>query len=282
MNILITGGDGQLANALQKSLAKHTLYTPNIDELDITNSKMIKAYLSNKDFDFCINTAAYTQVDLAEKEHQKAFEINARGVFNMSKLCIKCNIPLIHISTDFVFDGFTSRAYTEKDVPSSINVYGATKLQGEKALLEQNKQAIIIRTSWLYYTTHKNFLISMLKKLQASETVRVVTDQIGCPTYAGDLADAIAQILEQYTPEKAGVYHYSNMGVASWYDFAHEIFSCYGEQDKVLPIKSKDIDTLAKRPPFSLLDTTKIRKTFGIRIPHWKDSVRKAIKVLSI
>ena len=233
-------------------------------------------FKSNPQINYCINCAAYTAVDKAETESEKAFEINAIGAKNLAHVCNDHGAVLIHVSTDFVFDGEKNEPYTETDAANPISVYGASKLQGEVEIQQALKEHFIIRTSWLYSEYGNNFMKTMLRLAETRDGISVVSDQIGTPTYAGDLAEIIIQIINIKT-EKYGIYHYSNEGVASWYEFAKEIFKLTENKIKVNPIPSIEYLTPAKRPQFSVLDKAKIKIDLQIKIPFWGDSLKKVI-----
>ena len=278
--ILVTGGNGQLASCI-KDVEKqyddlNIIYTDHL-ELDICNLNQIQTFFkSNPQIDYCINCAAYTAVDKAETESEKAFEINAIGAKNLAQVCNDHDAILIHVSTDFVFDGEKNEPYTETDVANPISVYGASKLQGEVEIQQALKEYFIIRTSWLYSEYGNNFMKTMLRLAETRDGISVVSDQIGTPTYAGDLAEIIIQIINTKT-EKYGIYHYSNEGVASWFEFAKEIFKLTKNKTKVNPIPSIEYLTPAKRPKYSVLDKKKIIDVFKIDIPFWRDSLKKVI-----
>ena len=278
--ILVTGGNGQLASCI-KDVEKqyddlNIIYTDHL-ELDICELNQIQTFFkSNPQIDYCINCAAYTAVDKAETEAEKAFEINATGAKNLAQVCNDHDAILIHVSTDFVFDGEKNEPYTETDAANPISVYGASKLQGEVEIQQALKEYFIIRTSWLYSEYGNNFMKTMLRLAETRDGISVVSDQIGTPTYAGDLAEIIIQIINTKT-EKYGIYHYSNEGVASWFEFAKEIFKLTKNKIKVNPIPSIEYLTPAKRPQFSVLDKAKIKTDLQIKIPFWRESLKKVI-----
>lgn len=288
MVVLVTGSSGQLGQSLQ-------FIAPNYPEiqfvfcnskiLDITNLNNVKQVFEQFKPNYCINTAAYTSVDKAESESEKAFEINVTGSKNLAEVCKKHNTILFHISTDFVFDGNVenlspraqSSGYTEKDIPNPTGVYGLTKLQGEKAIQETFENYFIIRTSWVYSQFGNNFMKTMLRLASERDTISVVNDQIGTPTNAIDLADVIVKII---LSEKTnyGIYNFSNEGKCSWYDFAKKIFEINKISINLYPILTINFPTPAKRPKFSVLDKTKIKTVFGIKINNWEESLIKTIK----
>ena len=269
---LVTGANGQLGTELSKVLPG-AIYT-DIDELDITNPKAVKEFVKLNNIDTIINCAAYTAVDKAEDNVEMATKINFCGPYNLAKT----NVKMVHISTDYVFDGRAYQPYTPDDRPNPISVYGKTKLAGEKAVLDFAPVAVIIRTAWLYSPYGNNFVKTMRRLGGEKEQINVVADQIGSPTYAGDLASTIVKILPQMNEKNKGVYHYTNMGVCSWYDFANEIMELSGIKCAVNPINSEEYPTRANRPFYSVLDKTKIQKTFGVEIEHWKKALEKCIE----
>ena len=283
MNVLVTGSNGQLASCI-KDLAKqydglNFIYT-DYKELDICDLSQVNTFFeSNKKIDYCINCAAYTAVDKAETEVDKAFEINATGAKNLAIACSEFDAILIQISTDFVFDGEKNEPYTETDVAKPISVYGASKLQGEIEIKQTLETYFILRTSWLYSEHGANFMKTMLKLAETRDEISVVSDQIGTPTYAGDLADVILKIISSKNTN-FGLYHYSNEGVASWYDFAKTIFEASNLKIKLNAIKTEAYPTPAKRPFYSVIDKAKIKSILGIETPNWSESLLKALKAI--
>ena len=277
IKILVTGGNGQLAQCL-KDVVKHhknlAVDFQDLPDLDITNPSQLESYFSKRQFDYCINCAAYTAVDLAEEQSDLAYAVNAEGPKKLAEVCQKHQVTLIHISTDFVFDGKKRTPYLETDVPNPLGVYGTSKLQGERNIQEVMEDYFIIRTSWLYSEYGNNFMKTMLKLSETREEISVVSDQFGSPTYAGDLAEVLIKIVLS-SSISYGIYHYSNGGIVSWYDFAVEIFKQFGKPIEVKPIKTKDYPTAAKRPEFSVLDTTKIENNFDCTIKDWQRSLDK-------
>lgn len=276
--IWITGSKGQLGQSLQKLASnydKFRFHFTDIDECDITKEEEIKHILSNFQPDYIVNCSAYTNVDKAEEEKEKADLINARAVENLGLLAAKYNSRVLHISTDYVFSGENHKPYKENEQPSPVSAYGASKLLGEENLLLANEDATIIRTAWLYSEFGKNFAKTIIKLGKERELLKVVDDQIGSPTYATDLARAILQIIEagiagNYIP---GIYHFTNEGVCSWYDFALAILQHINLQCRIIPIESKDFPTPAKRPFYSVLSKYKIKQNYTINIPHWHASL---------
>lgn len=281
INVLVTGSNGQLASCI-KDRAKqykglHFIYT-DYQELDICNLKDVEEFFTtNQKIDYCINCAAYTAVDKAETEVEKTFEINAKGAKNLALVCNTQDAILIHISTDFVFDGNKTEPYTETDIPKPISVYGASKLQGEVEIQKTLKKQFIIRTSWLYSEHGANFMKMMLRLAEIRDEISVVSDQIGSPTYAGDLADVILKIINSKNTD-FGLYHYCNEGETSWYGFAKAIFESCKNSVRVTPISSTQYTTAATRPKYSVLDTARAKKVFN-SIPYkWEISLKKAIE----
>ncbi len=282
MKVLVTGANGQLGSEL-KDLAKtekdiNFIFT-DIEELDITNYNEVKNFIYKNHFDTIINCAAYTAVDKAEKEKETARKINSIAVFNLAKISNETNSLLIHISTDFVFDGKKNTPYTEKDKANPLSVYGKTKLEGEKLALKEAKRIIILRTSWLYSFYGNNFVKTIIKLAKEKKSLNVVFDQVGSPTYAKDLASVIILLSKVKTDIKE-IFHYSNEGVLSWFDFAKVICEIAKIDCEINPILSEEYKTLAKRPHYSVLNKNKIKKYLGIKIPYWKDSLSECIKKL--
>ena len=276
---LITGGNGQLGTELSKRLPN--AIRTDVDELDITNESAVLQIVKSNKIDTIINCAAYTAVDKAEDNIDLATKINVDGPANLAKTGAK----IVHISTDYVFDGTAHKPYSPdstKDEINPISVYGKTKFAGEVKVLRYAINSVIIRTAWLYSPYGNNFVKTMRKLGSEKESINVVADQIGTPTYAGDLADAIVKILPQINLKNRGIYHFTNMGVCSWYDFAHEIMDLSGLQCRVNPIKTTEYPTRAKRPYYSVLDKSDIINTFGVEIPYWKDSLKKCIAELEL
>jgi dTDP-4-dehydrorhamnose reductase len=253
----------------------------DIDELDICDAKQIHHFFHDFKPDFCINTAAYTAVDKAEEDTQKTFYVNTNGAKNLAESCLEYNTVLIHISTDFVFDGAKTTPYTESDFPNPISIYGASKWEGEKHIQAILPKHIIIRTSWLYSPFGSNFVKTMLRLAETKTTLSVVNDQIGTPTNAYDLAEAIMHVisklilLEQNNELNNfyGTYHFSNEGACSWYDFAKKIFNINNINIDLQPLSTSGYPTPAKRPIYSVLDKTKIKAVFGIQIKRWEESL---------
>jgi dTDP-4-dehydrorhamnose reductase len=286
MKILVTGKTGQLGseiNLLKDDFKQHEFIFTNSQELNLANSQsMISFFEQNSTIDLIINCAAYTAVDSAEDEVERAFQINQHGVGALADACLKYKMKLIHISTDYVFDGTKNTPYIELDEPNPTGVYGESKLQGENEIKKRDIQAIIIRTSWVYSSFGANFVKTMLRLTQERTNLSVVFDQIGTPTSAKDLANVCLQIASNLSSWKKGctTYHYSNEGVTSWYDFACEINSYSNHGCKIQPIESSEYPTKAKRPYYSVLNKKSIKNDFEILIPHWKKSLTDVLKKL--
>jgi dTDP-4-dehydrorhamnose reductase len=283
--ILVTGGNGQLGNCI-KALEHHYggghIYTYlSSADLDITNESNFKKVCDHYQPHYIVNCAAYTAVDKAETDSENAFAVNARAVGNIAAICSERNITLIHISTDFVFEGIISVPLTEEEETAPTSVYGESKLKGERLVKQKMQNYFILRTSWLYSEYQNNFLKTMLRLGAERDELSVVFDQVGTPTYAGDLAETIFCIIKSDS-DKYGVYHYSNEGVASWYDFAFEIFRLSNIKIDLKPITSDYYPTPAKRPAYSVMSKAKIKNTFGIDIPHWTTSLEKCIKKINL
>ena len=292
MNVLVTGANGQLGQEIRKEanecscpLHEKFFYTDvnkntGVDELDITSLDSIRTYVKDKRINLVVNCAAYTAVDKAESEPAKAELINRTGAANLAKACTEADIPLIHISTDFIFDGTKRTPYLETDKANPMSVYGKTKLDGEEEIIKQNGTFIIIRTSWLYSEYGNNFVKTIIKHAQERTELKVVNDQIGSPTYAEDLADVILQITPRIKKGTKEIFNYSNEGITSWYDFAVKIVELKKLNCKILPIETKDYPAAAQRPAYSVMDTTKMKKYFDIKITTWQDSLKKCISKL--
>ena len=287
-NILVTGAYGQLGNEVRILSANYPDYNfmfTDVDSLDITDKNELIDFVTGNDIRYIINCAAYTAVDKAEDDAELCEKINATAVKNLGLAAAEVGAGIIHVSTDYVFDGTSCRPYSEDMPTKPCSVYGKTKLKGEKNLLKVCPNAIIIRTAWLYSPFGNNFVKTMIKLGSERESLNVIFDQVGTPTYALDLADAILKAMDQTIDtdhEKGGVYHFSNEGVCSWYDFTIKIHEIAGIKTcKVNPIETKDYPTKAARPHYSVLNKTKIKQTFNITIPHWEASLKDCIKELS-
>lgn len=283
MNILITGCNGQLGNELQlleKNYSEHTFFNTDVHELDITNAEAIDKFVSSNNIDIIINCAAYTAVDKAESNKELCQLLNAEAPAYLAKAISKRNGWMIQVSTDYVFDGTKNTPYVETDSPCPNSVYGSTKLDGEKAVEQACKNTMIIRTAWLYSSFGNNFVKTMMRLGKEKEELNVIFDQIGTPTYARDLAVAIMIAVEKGIIP--GIYHFSNEGVISWYDFTKAIHRLSGITScHVRPIHTEEYPTAATRPHYSVLDKTKIKKTYGIEIPYWEDSLAECINILN-
>ncbi len=281
MRILITGSNGQLGNEIRllaENYPEFEFIFTDIDELDISNPLKVNAYFEENLPKVVINCAAYTAVDKAESDEQIAWLINSAAVENLSKSAATFDALMIHISTDYVFDGKAWVPYVETDQTNPQSVYGMSKLAGEESVFKFAGKGIILRTSWLYSAFGNNFVKTMIKYGSEREELNVVCDQIGTPTYARDLAIVILEIIPTASQQEGvNLYHYSNEGVASWYDFARTIISFSEITCDVKPIQTKDYPVHAVRPCFSVLNKSKIKETFNIRIPYWRDSVKECI-----
>lgn len=290
MNILVTGSGGQLGRQIRKlseGRADHFVFAdicPENDSqsvfLDICDRDAVELVMKSEHIGLLINCAAYTAVDKAEDDVSYAELLNSRAVENMAEICRDCGATLIHISTDYVFDGEINRPLTESDEPSPLSVYGATKLASEIAIRQSGCKYLIFRTSWLYSEYGRNFLKTMRTLMSERKELNVVYDQVGSPTYAGDLAQALLQVIERRDFDKTGLYHYSNEGAVSWYDFAQHIRRAAGLDCVLHPILSSEYPTRAERPHYSVLDKSLFKSTFGIEIPYWADSLDKCMKEL--
>lgn len=277
--VLVTGAKGQLGQGIQSIAHQYpTLNFLFVDkqQMDITNIIQISEFFKTHKVDWCINCAAYTAVDQAENHKEEAYQINVLGTRNIAQLCQEYDAKLIHISTDFVFDGLKSSPYTERDATNPINVYGETKLKGELEVKAHCASHFIIRTSWLYSEFGHNFMKTMLRLASERDILRVVNDQIGSPTYALDLAEALLHIIQK-DKDHYGVFHYSNQGQISWFEFAKTIFELVNHHIVLEQILTKDYPTLATRPLYSVLDTSKISEAFNLEIPFWKDGLVTAL-----
>lgn len=285
MKILVTGAAGQLGRELREVLEAEcpgvTDYV-DIEDLDLTDAVAVYDCVRNGAYTHIVNCAAYTAVDLAEEEKSECTAVNVNAVRNLAAAAADTGARMLHISTDYVFDGTSHTPYSESDKPAPMSHYGATKRKSETALMGLLPDAIIVRTGWMYSTHGRNFVKAILGKARRGEPLRVVDDQIGTPTYAADLARMIAVILtaKQWVP---GTYHFANEGVASWYDFAEAIVFLAGLSDKVKvkPVPTADYPTPAPRPSFSVLSKAKIKATYGVTIPHWRTSLSKCMRRLN-
>ena len=290
MFILVTGANGQLGKSIKSHVKKqktsHSFVFVTRDQLDLSSPSNIKNYFETHKFDLIINCAAYTAVNKAENFQEEADMINHIAVKKIAEIAKSDNIKLIHISTDFVFDGLKQKPYFESDASSPLNIYGKTKLEGENAILSIMKfNAIIIRTSWVYSEYGNNFVDTIMKLSQKNNNLNIVSDQLGTPTYAGDLGQAILNIIKNEKFNEldmsSEIYHYSNEGECSWYDFAKEITNISGYKCTLSPINSEDYPTAARRPRNTIMSKDKISKEFGLKIIFWKDSLKCCMKNLS-
>ena len=288
MNILVTGANGQLGNELREVSGNFTGYRfffTDLNDLDITSSHAVSDFFENNRIQTVINCAAYTAVDKAESDEFAAIRVNAVAVGYLAKACDMANATLIHVSTDYVYDGCACKPYSEDHPTAPASTYGRSKLAGEDAALS-TPRSVVLRTSWLYSSFGNNFVKTMLRLGKEREMLSVVFDQVGTPTYAADLAQAIMVIVEQTKSSEAldemkrGIFNFSNEGVCSWYDFAHEIIQQAGLKCTVKPIETKDYPTPATRPHYSVLNKARIKSAYGLDIPHWKDSLIKCLAVI--
>ena len=287
MKIVVTGANGQLGRSIHRLSVEHReldfIFT-DIDSLDIGNRDAVLAFAETHPVDFIVNCAAYTAVDKAEEEEEQCRRINTDAVAYLGEAAQHIGARILHVSTDYVFGGDSYMPYQESDPVSPTSVYGRTKLAGEKALSAVCPDAIIVRTAWLYSEYGHNFMKTMLRLGAERPEIRVVNDQIGSPTYAGDLAEAILSLLEKERQgeQNSGIYHYTNEGVCSWYDFAHSIIRIARLPAKVIPIPTREYPTAAKRPAYSVLSKEKIKREYHWVIPHWEDSLRKCLANMNV
>ena len=290
MFILVTGASGQLGKSIKSLVERdnvsHSFTFVTREQLDLSSLSNIQNYFKAHKFDLIINCAAYTAVDRAEHYKEEANMINHVAVKQIAEIAKSNNIKLIHISTDFVYDGLNNNLYSERDITSPLNIYGKTKLDGENAILSIMKSnAIIIRTSWLYSEYENNFLATILKLSQKNSNLNIVSDQIGTPTFAGDLGQAILDIIKSdkfnVFKKKSEIYHYSNEGKCSWYDFAKEIVSISGAKCNISPINTEGYSAAAKRPKFTVMSKEKISKEFDLKIISWKEYLKYCMNNLS-
>ena len=285
MKIVVTGSLGQLGYELMRQAkeSQHTYIFTDVREselttsLDITDAEAVEAFIG-EDVDVIINCAAYTDVNRAESDEAMAQKINSDAPGNLARAALKADALLIHISTDYVFDGKGYFPYNEESQTGPLSAYGRTKLSGEKAVEESGCRYMIFRTAWLYSLTGRNFFLTMADLTASKPMLKVVYDQVGTPTYAADLAFLIAHIIEENKLDRTGLYHYTNEGVCSWYDFTKEINDLLGHTCNVMPCRTEEFPTPAARPHYSVLEKKKVRETFGLEIPHWKESLRLAVK----
>ena len=283
--ILVTGANGQLGNSIRLKANQHPQYKflfTDVDTLDITDAAAVKAMVKDNQVNYILNCAAYTAVDKAEDNEDLCRRLNCDAVHVLGEAAREANAKIIHVSTDYVFSGTNYRPYKETDDTRPMSAYGRTKLAGEEALVKVCPDAVIIRTAWLYSEFGNNFVKTVLRLGKERDQLGFVFDQAGTPTYAGDLAEAILTVVT--ADEKGtfvpGIYHYSNEGVCSWYDFTVKVLQIAGIECNVRPIETKDYPTRAVRPPYSVLNKGKIKETYGITIPHWEESLRICLKQL--
>ncbi len=283
-HVLVTGGKGQLGLNLRRIADRYEGYRftfIDVDELDLTQTAETRDYISKLRPEYIINCAAYTAVDKAEEQPEMAFRINEGIPKLLDEISQNGGIRLLHISTDYVYDGTRSIPHLEEETPAPVSIYARSKLEGEKAL-QGNENAIVIRTAWLFSEYGPNFMTSMLRLGTERRTLGIVFDQSGTPTYAGDLADTLLRIISYSDKENflPGIYNYSNEGVCSWFDFAVEIMRLGGKDCRVYPIHTHEYPLPARRPEYGVMDKTKIKRTFGIEIPYWRDSLITALNNL--
>ena len=282
MNILVTGSNGQLGNEIRVASAAFTNFNyifTDVAELDICNKQALESFVVENDVDAILNCAAYTAVDKAEDDVDLCYRINRDAVRNIAEVALAHDLKVVHVSTDYVFDGTSHFPLTEDMPTAALGVYGKSKLAGENELITICPSAVVIRTSWLYSSFGGNFVKTMIKLGTERDALNVIFDQVGTPTYAADLAVAILKVL---SAEKfvSGLYHYSNEGVCSWYDFTKKIHKLAGVTCTVKPIETKEYPTRTPRPHYSVLNKSKIKATYGIEIPYWEDSLEKCIAIL--
>jgi dTDP-4-dehydrorhamnose reductase len=286
--ILVTGANGQLGMELRdlaSSFPAFEFLFVSREELPLNNFAQLREFFKTNQFDYCINCAAYTKVDAAESNKEEAYLVNAEAVSVIADLCNQYHSQLIHISTDYVFNGDAEKPYREDSQTNPINYYGASKLDGELYAMEKNPGSIIIRTSWVYSSYGNNFVKTMMRLMKERNDLNVVNDQVGSPTYAADLAECVLQIvskIDKGVKETAGIYNFSNVGVISWYDFAIEIKFLTGSECNINPISTSQYPTPAKRPAFSVLDKGKIQETFDIKLKPWKESLAVCLHKISL
>ncbi|MBE0637682.1 MAG: dTDP-4-dehydrorhamnose reductase [Bacteroidales bacterium] len=277
MNILVTGSNGQLGselNELAQDYPDFGFFFTDVDELDITDKVAVEKFVVNHNIHCIVNTAGYTAVDKAESEPDKAMLLNATSVGYLAQIAKKYDASLVHISTDYVFGGHYHKPLNEDQQPEPNSVYSRSKYNGEQEILKNGGKAVVVRTSWLYSQFGNNFVKTMIRLGKERDSLNVVFDQVGTPTYAGDLAKTILELIPRWVNlKKTEIFHYSNEGVASWYDFALAVHRIAGIHCKVNPIETKNYPLPAARPYYSVMNKEKIKKQFGITIPHWRDSL---------
>lgn len=284
MNILVTGSNGQLGSEMRVLSAQHTNYSyffTDVQELDICDLSALRAFVAANKINAIVNCAAYTAVDKAEDDVELCFRINRDAVRNIGVVASEAGALVVHISTDYVFDGTSYKPLTEDMPVSTTGIYGKSKLEGELALQSVCPSSVIIRTSWLYSSFGNNFVKTMLKLGREREALNVIFDQVGTPTYARDLAAAVYTVLASEV-QHPGVYHFSNEGVCSWYDFTKRIHKLAGIQCNVQPIETKDYPTRTPRPHYSVLNKAKIKTLYGVEVPYWEDSLEACLRIISV
>lgn len=286
--ILVTGGNGQLGKELQElapGYSQFEFFFLTREDMPIDQFELVRNYFNTLKPAYCVNCAAYTAVDKAESEKDLAFQINGEAVGVLAAVCKEHNTKFIHLSTDYVFNGEGTYPYTENFPTDPINVYGASKLEGENEAAQLNTGSIIIRTSWVYSAFGKNFVKTMIRLMNEKDEIKVIDDQIGSPTYAADIAEVILKIIAkseaQISSWKPGLYNFTNEGILSWYDFALAIKEITGSPCEIRPIPTSEYPTPAKRPAYSVLDKTKIQETFGIQLKDWKESLAICIEKIN-
>lgn len=283
--ILVTGSNGQLGSeikALSKNFPLYNFLFTSREELAMENELLLQNFFKKNSINYCVNCAAYTAVDKAESEKEKAFAINADAIGKLSKICSEYQTRLIHISTDYVYDGSVHIPLKEENAVGPVNVYGSSKLKGEELALNNNPSTLIIRTSWVYSSFGNNFVKTMLRLFREKEEINVINDQTGSPTFAADLASVIMEFIEKTQQGEAfsGIVNYSNSGTTNWYEFSKEIKSLVNSNCKINPIPTSSYPTPAKRPLYSVLDTSKIKEILQLEIPSWQESLKKCIDIL--
>lgn len=283
LTLLVTGANGQLGMSLRQAAqnSPHQFIFTTRDSLPIENPDAINDFFDRQAIDICINAAAYTAVDKAETDIKTAMTINGDAVGYLAKACSQHKATLIHLSTDYVFDGKGTTPYKEDHPVSPVNAYGRSKLLGEEQALQHNAHTIILRTSWVYAAHGHNFLRTMLRLIREKTQISVVNDQQGCPTFSGDLAHTILYLIDREAYHQPGIYHYCNSGTTTWYAFACAIRELTGSTCDILPIPTSAYPTPALRPAYSVLDTQKIQTTFGCIIPNWEDALKRCLQQIS-
>lgn len=282
--VLVTGANGQLAQCLKDAVANldakdYQFLFLNRDQFDIANPTLVESWFFSNRIDCVVNCAAYTAVDLAEKEVEKAFQANADAVGLLAKETAEQNADFIHVSTDYVFNGMANSPFAEDDLTQPLNVYGKSKLEGERLAMENNSKTVIVRTAWVYSKYGKNFLKTMLRLFNEKEEISVVNDQHGTPTNANDIARAILKII-QTKKKTPGIFHFTNAGETTWFGFAEAIKQLTHSKIKINPIPSSAYPTPAQRPQYSVLDTTKIQEVYGVEVPEWKASLEEVLNLM--